>query len=475
MSYTLAYKGAEIDEILGRAATGGALDTAIAAKQDALTFDAVPTEGSTNPAESGGIYDAIQAGGAAALAAFATDTVSGDVVSFPDGADNIPVKSFTGSIIPLQSGSGDPAPDNIRPISGWTGANITRAGRNLFNPHPNHNVSAQGEYIEAGAAYWATDYIPIGGTKSVVVSVADLGGMTDGSIVRVNYASDGTVTSSIIGYFNSYTTPWTFTLADNIVGLRFRGYRSGGASPITGAKIQAEFGSTATDYEAYQGETITIDWTDEAGTVYGGTLDVTTGVLTVDKATLTLDGASTYSDFGFNTYGKTISGVVMKTDGDIISSQYPAAMINSWANMPDMTLWAYVYEQNSYVRVRNSSIASAADFKAALAANPIQVVYTLATPITYQLTPAQVTTLLGANTVWTDVGSVTGMTYRADTALYIQKLLNGGGTLSTLSMASPSPSLSLGRVGVLAEPEADAEPEEVTEEPEADTEEATEE
>ena len=110
MSYTLAYKGAEIDDILGRAAPGGALDTAIAAKQDALTFDAVPTEGSTNPAESGGIYDAIQAGGAAALAAFPTDTVSGDVVSFPDGADGIPVKAFTGSILPQQNLNGQSAP-----------------------------------------------------------------------------------------------------------------------------------------------------------------------------------------------------------------------------------------------------------------------------------------------------------------------------------------------------------------------------
>ena len=118
MSYTLNYTGSEIDDILDRAAPGGALDTAIAAKQDALTFDAVPTQGSTNPAESGGIYDAIQAGGAAALAAFATDSVSGDVVSFPDGASNIPVKSFTGSIVPVQNLNGY---DNPWPAGG--GAN----------------------------------------------------------------------------------------------------------------------------------------------------------------------------------------------------------------------------------------------------------------------------------------------------------------------------------------------------------------
>lgn len=59
MSYTLKYTGSEIDDILDRAAPSGALDAAIAAKQDALTFDDAPTENSDNPVKSGGIYDAL--------------------------------------------------------------------------------------------------------------------------------------------------------------------------------------------------------------------------------------------------------------------------------------------------------------------------------------------------------------------------------------------------------------------------------
>lgn len=50
-----------------------------------------------------------------------------------------------------------------------------------------------------------------------------------------------------------------------------------------------------------------------------------------------------------------------------------------------------------------------------------QVVYKLATPITYQLTPQEVDTLLGTNNVWCDTGD-TEVTYRADTKLYIQQL-----------------------------------------------------
>lgn len=45
------------------------------------------------------------------------------VASFDDGTD-APVVELIIGIEPVQSGSGDPAPDNERPISGWTGVNI---------------------------------------------------------------------------------------------------------------------------------------------------------------------------------------------------------------------------------------------------------------------------------------------------------------------------------------------------------------
>lgn len=51
-------------------------------------------------------------------------SASGAVVSFSDGADNLPLKSLNVGIEPVQSGSGDPSPTNIRPISGWNAVNV---------------------------------------------------------------------------------------------------------------------------------------------------------------------------------------------------------------------------------------------------------------------------------------------------------------------------------------------------------------
>jgi hypothetical protein len=49
----------------------------------------------------------------------------------------------------------------------------------------------------------------------------------------------------------------------------------------------------------------------------------------------------------------------------------------------------------------------------------LQLVYELATPITYQLTPTQVKSLLGSNNVWADCGDVIDGKYIADASLTI--------------------------------------------------------
>lgn len=41
--------------------------------------------------------------------------------------------TITCEFSPVQSGTGDPSPSNVRPISGWTGCEITQAGKNLLN------------------------------------------------------------------------------------------------------------------------------------------------------------------------------------------------------------------------------------------------------------------------------------------------------------------------------------------------------
>ena len=58
--------------------------------------------------------------------------VSGPLTSFRTNGD--PLAGLTVSLKLKQSGSGDPSPNNIRPISGQTGVVIRRSGKNLAVP-----------------------------------------------------------------------------------------------------------------------------------------------------------------------------------------------------------------------------------------------------------------------------------------------------------------------------------------------------
>ena len=60
------------------------------------------------------------------------EDASGDIVTITDGAEGMPVQSLITHFEPVQEGSGDPSPNNIRNIIGWNAVSVTGAGKNLF-------------------------------------------------------------------------------------------------------------------------------------------------------------------------------------------------------------------------------------------------------------------------------------------------------------------------------------------------------
>ena len=82
---------------------------------------------------------------------------------------------------------------------------------------------------------------------------------------------------------------------------------------------------------------------------------------------------------------------------------------------------ASVTHANCWINISSETASSVDEFGAWLdtqqtAGTPLQVVYPLAALLTYQLTPAQLATLSGYNSVTTDAGTVS-VTYKADTSL----------------------------------------------------------
>lgn len=173
-------------------------------------------------------------------------------------------------IDPVQSGSGDPSPDNVRPINGWTGCNIYCTGKNLLD-----DVNAEIGKAWNGAANANRARLVIPCLPSTKYTLSMNGTNSMDNIVRTD---SPTVPAGGSGY--SVVFPSTFTTGEDsfyiIIGFNKTAIS---ADDVNALKLQLEFGETATDYEAFYGHTDTITFPVDAGTVYAGTLDVTSGVL----------------------------------------------------------------------------------------------------------------------------------------------------------------------------------------------------
>lgn len=262
-------------------------------------------------------------------------TGSGSIVTIDNAGGEAGIKSLVANIEPIQSGSGTPSPTNVRPISGWDSVKISKAGKNIAESGYAWNIDANGKIISNT------------GYNCSVVRVAN--GQTythsrngvKANIDVVAYYSEMPAVGSI-SYNNSRSVSINGTFTAPIDGYAV--IRSGS----TVQNIQVESGSTATSYEPYNEQV----YTNALGrTVYGGTLDLVSGVLAVTK------------------------GYIASYNGETLTS-------------------TWISDRDVYASGTTPTTGA-------------QVVYQLATPQTYQLTPEEVDLLLGANNIWADSGDIT--------------------------------------------------------------------
>lgn len=344
------------------------LDASDVGAEGSLTWDNAPTAGSANPVKSGGIYDAL-------LKLYPTDSASGAVASFPDGGDGVPVVDIKVSIEPVQEGSGDPGPGNIRPISGWNGAVVKRVGKNLYppytEPYTNNDVTltpnGDGSFTLTGSAsssnFTAAKLLPFPIDKEAPFSFSLNNDVVNSEVgVRaINPPSYGTlITANEVGRVREGMTISSY--APNRAQVVV--VSNHGAVAAIKLKPQLELGASATEWAAYTEESAAVSWADVAGSVYGGELDLTAGTLTV-------------------THG-------------YIASYAGEALPGEW-----------ISDRDVYAEGTSPSTGA-------------QVVYELAAPVTYAVQAAALRTVLGVNHVFADCGDV-AVEYRADVVLYIDK------------------------------------------------------
>ena len=194
---------------------------------------------------------------------------------------------------------------------------------------------------------------------------------------------------------------------------------SGDPSPDNERPITGWTGANVYSEETYDADAdpkISVTWQYEAGTVYWGILNVTTGVLTVTHSLLTvntanLNGDSTYP--GWN-------GVVGLRD---IVGAGLNGIIEGICSITSAPIRVNTQSSNNTIYFAKSQLKVTSDeLQAAMPNTDIYFVLKRAENIVYQLTPQQINSILGQNNIWADTGD-TAVTYRADTKLYIDKAI----------------------------------------------------
>ena len=174
--------------------------------------------------------------------------------------------------------------------------------------------------------------------------------------------------------------------------------------PISGFTEANVVVSPTTDAE--DGTTYNIQFKDGDNplTVYGGSFDVVSGVLTVDRAYFKYINVS------------TTSGIVV-TNGWRCNFTCPIDDINrgKWSIQTDATpifnkisTIAKGYGANEYTVIL-PNVTSKEEADAML--EGLEICYKLATPQTIQLTPTAVKSLLGTNNLWANSGDITEGSY----------------------------------------------------------------
>lgn len=274
------------------------------------------------------------------------------------------------------------------------------------------NIALQGNvalYLEAGT-----------------YRVFNLAPQTTGCYVTVQNSEGSTAWPTIASTSGAYTD--TFTLDRRTkVAVRARIQRGTTVTDLVFKPMIVVGTDEPTEFEPYTGQNISVNWQDTAGTVYGGTLDVISGLLTIDKRNVVVDGKRTL----FNVVARTntvrfavaaspaMAGGVRESI-NVISDKLPSKPITfKDDDILGVCGWRSSASEKPGLWMSIPIEAGSTDtsIKEWLHANPITCVYPLRDPVTYQLTPQEVTTLLGTNVIWANTGDVT-VTYIAKSAKF---------------------------------------------------------
>ena len=363
-----------------------------------------------------------------------TGTASGPVAALEDVSPTGALRRAAVLGATAETGSGDKGPDNPYTLAGVQPTKVTVCGRNLaanprFNaadqfspcvyadcelqPNTKYTISL---YVPAGEAYYTNENL----FAKIVYLPVSTGGI---------YSAEATTKPTI-----SNTDPKQYATGKGWTLLKAQ---SGTTASGNARDLQIEFGDTATPYEPYTGQTITLPALEP---LYGdGTVndeyDAVSGVETRRWKRWELNGTENWSTY---TSGNKVYYIAGIPDADKAYTQNGSTNDLNCTHFTPPHVYIANYGKGFYIP--GTTVPDVADLqtlKAYLAAQaaagtPVTVVYQLAEPVITQHDPARILPPAPVCRVFADAGN-TAVGYNRDVNIVIPKLeaalaeLLGGG------------------------------------------------
>ena len=335
------------------------------------------------------------------------------IATFNDGSD-LPLKSLTASIVPVQAGSGDPSPTNVRPISGWTEEVVYVRGVNQWDEE-----IEEGSYSNStgektiSTYYWRN--------KNAIRIMPNTNYYTNKVLFRYYYDADMNYISYDGGGLNAFTTP------TNACYLNIRQAKT----DWDGSDTIINFSDPSVNGHYYpynvNSRDYTIPFTDSQGQsveVFGGSVDVVNGTSGNEKTLGFVNlGDLTWTkrtDYGEGSYflSQELSDKLAGSY-DMMCSHYKVVQNRNFITATSQIAPANNTNSKDLV-VRDDRYSDADTFKNAV--NGVQVVYELATPTTFYTQPTSIKSNDGENNVSASTGQITKLEYIANATDVIANL-----------------------------------------------------
>lgn len=366
-------------------------------------------------------------------------TVKAALVTITDGADRPAVQVVT-HIDPVQDGSGDASPTNVRPFKTFDSATLDISNENLLGGMHMAEIlrdtaagviDASAGTVKFNAGNLAHSPALIRGNVFKPGQVYTV--MLYGRNTNANYQS----TNIAVSYTDGTYMPIAFPVSG---ADAYAVFHSAAGKTVSSVFAISAVGETILHYDkcgVFEG-VVTADALIPAQgkrysvalpeTLYGLDFDWTTGKVYKRYHKITFDGVTVgakvdATDPGYTTYAYIYDWNMpksIKNGGKAYTNKIKSASMSTvlaFGLPKELTGVTDTDNATTVVSKYNALLKQWYD-----AGTPLEIVYEVAAPDEIQLTPQQIDTLRGTNNLWSSAGE-TELSYIADTKMYIDQKL----------------------------------------------------